>query len=89
MENALDIFMLLNKNNDGYIDYSETKSLRNVIMNLPDQDDRGQIKKEDDFLEIFRSFNRYNVDALTFKEILDKMRVNYAKVNDALYDEEY
>ena len=41
MENILDIFMLLNTNNDGYIDYSETKMLRDVILNLPDEEHRG------------------------------------------------
>ena len=56
---------------------------------MPEEKDRGVIKKEDDFFEIFKSFKRYHVDALTFKEILDEMRFNCVKVNEALYDQEY
>ena len=56
MESILDIFMLLNKNNDGYIDYEETKPLRDVILSMPGEEDRGKIQKDDDFLEIFKSF---------------------------------
>ena len=89
MENILDIFMLLNTNNDGYLDYEETKQLREVIMNLPEEKDRGIIKKEEDFSEIFWSYKKYNVDAFTFKDMIDKMNIDYVKVNEALYDREY
>ena len=41
--------MLLNKNNDGYIDYMETEPLRKVIVNMSDEKDRGIIKNDDDF----------------------------------------
>ena len=86
IENALDIFMLLNKNNDGYIDFDETEPLRKVMMNLIDEKDRDAIKNDEDFYKVFKSYNRYNVDALTFKEILDEVRIDYKKVNESLYD---
>ena len=35
---AMDIFMLLNKNNDGYIDYDEMSPLRSIIWKLPAED---------------------------------------------------
>lgn len=45
-EKALDIFMLLNKNNDGYIQYAETERIRKVILGLKNPEDRGKVKDE-------------------------------------------
>ena len=44
--NVLDIFMMLNKNNDGFIEYDETQRLMKVILSLPNQEDRGIVQSE-------------------------------------------
>jgi hypothetical protein len=86
---ALDIFMLLNKNNDGYIHYEETDVLSDAILVLPNKEDRGKIESKDKFKEIFNSLNLYNVDPRHFMNLLDEMQINTEKVHDALYEQEY
>ena len=59
---ALDIFMLLNRNNDGYIRYEETKELRDAILSLQNIADRGKIDSEDKFREMFFASNSYSIN---------------------------
>lgn len=89
MMEALNIFMLLNDNNDGYIQYEETKDLRKVILALKNKEDKGVIDSDEKFKEIFYSLNLYNIDIQNFKYILDKMQINIKKVSEDLYEQEY
>ena len=40
IEHAMDIFMLLNTNNDGYIELEEMEPLRDIVLSL-EESDRG------------------------------------------------
>ena len=88
-EKSLDIFLLLNRNNDGYIQFEETQRLQDVILKLPNKDDRGRVDSAETFKAIYSSLNLYNIDAIRFKELLDKLEIDITKVAGALYDQEY
>ena len=71
-----DIFMLLNHNNDGYLNYNEMVEMRKLILEMPDDKDKGKIVDKEKFDEMFKSLQKYNVDILTFKKFMDAMEVN-------------
>ena len=76
---ALDIFMLLNKNNDGFVGLDECKPLWDIILILPNNVDRGRVHTAQNFEEIFLKLNRYNLDVIRFKEFVDKLEINILK----------
>ena len=67
---SLDIFLLLNKNNDGFVQYDEIMRLQDVVLKLPQKEDWGKADTKKKFIQIFEEFNVYNMDAFKFKEFV-------------------
>ena len=56
---ALDLFLLLDQENDQFLKYEEIESIIKIILDFKDENDRGKIKTETDFKEMFESFGWY------------------------------
>jgi hypothetical protein len=83
---AVNIFMLLNHQNDGYLDYDSMKDLIAVITSQKNIDDQGKIYTDIQFKEMFDALGKKNVDIDTFKLLLDDTQINISNVSNELYN---
>ena len=81
---ALDLFLLLDEENDQFLKYEELKAMWPIIENLHEVD-RGPLKTEEEFKEKFDSFGKFQMDRRTFNEFVDSIEIDVRKVRDKFY----
>ena len=81
---ALDLFLLLDNENDQFLKYVEVQMMWKYISKFEEKD-KGQIKSEEDLKEIFESFGKFQMERTTFNQFADKAEFNVGKVRDKLY----
>lgn len=85
---ALDLFLLLDHENDQFLKYEELKEIW-PVMDKFSEVDRGIIKTEEQLKEKFDSFGKFQMDGATFNEFIDSTEVNVAKLRDRFYNMSY
>ena len=85
---ALDLFLMLDEENDHYLKFDEIKVIWPVIEKLP-KEDQGKISSEEDLKTNFNHFGNFQLDKTLFNKFIDRCEFNVEKVRDKFYNDTY
>lgn len=85
---SLDIFLMLDQENDQYLKLEEIEPMWPFIEKL-DEKNQGQIHSKQDLAEHFNKHKQYQINQRTFNEFMDETGMNVPLVRNMMYRSKY
>lgn len=86
---ALDLFLLLDHENDHFLKFEEISTIYPFIEKMSKKEDKGKIHSLEDLRENFEFFEHLQIDKSTFNKFVDRCGFNVGIIRDNFYDKSY